>query len=515
MKFQFGSFSLDTGQFELHGPAGAIDLEPQVFALLAFLMENADRVVSKDEIIDSVWEGRIVSDANLNSRVNAARRAVGDDGKAQAVIKTFPRRGFRFVAELANSDRSSETRAAKPERSLVVVMPFRNLSRDPDKDQFCAGLTEDIQAVLSRLTQFTTVPLVQSISFDENNLDIQSLGRDFGVRYVIGGSLRSAGNSIRVSVQLSDVDTGGVIWTQQFDREFDNIFTVQDEITKRAMGAINPVLSKVERLKAMSKPEHALSAWDYFHRGGKYLFESGRTAEAVNCRLALSELYRAIELDPKSSEVHQYIGVAMFQLGSFCFSVDRKTQLDEGTIFAQRAVSLDRFSVEALSSLGILQLHNKKTADAFRSLEEAHRLDPTNVRTLIYFGMALLCSGDTQGGEKRLRDAIELGRFEYLQGASFVWLAMALILQGRYAEAEPIARQANAHPRTQLWAPVSLILSLHYQGRTDEAAEYLGELQRNFSGVCCVGAADKIPIVDEKHKSIIIDGLRAVGLPEN
>jgi adenylate cyclase len=186
--YQFGQYALDTESFEFTSSGDVVAVEPQVFNVLEYLIANRDRIVSKDELIDAVWDGRAISDGALNSRMNSVRRAVGDDGKTQAVIKTIPRRGFRFVADIndgAAATKSSDASVSSFDKPSIAVLPFENLSDDREQEYFSDGITEDIITGLSRL-RWLSVSCPAHTAF-EHVTDAQFLGdisRFYGLTFI-------------------------------------------------------------------------------------------------------------------------------------------------------------------------------------------------------------------------------------------------------------------------------------------------------------------------------------------
>ena len=268
MIYRFGKITLDTESYELAQDGEASPIEPQVFSLLQFLIENRGRVLSKDEIIEQVWDGRIVSDAALNSAINAARRGVGDNGKDQSVIKTFPRRGFRFVAHVtddgdgvAASNAMSSDLAKKPS---IAVLPIDNLSGDPGEDFIGDGLTEDIITGLSRIRSFSVTARVSTLHYKGKGPDARQVAKELGVGYVVEGSVRRSGNRLRVTVQLIDGGTGSNLWAEQFDRVMDDIFVVQEDITSSIVAHLRPELGEAEYRRVNSKPPENLDAWELY-----------------------------------------------------------------------------------------------------------------------------------------------------------------------------------------------------------------------------------------------------------
>ncbi len=240
MIFRFGAFSLDTEGYVLSKGTEPVSLEPQVFNLLLFLAENRERVVSKDDLIEGVWEGLIVSDAAITSAINLARRAVADDGKKQAVIKTFPRRGFRFVAAIEDADEAEadnpvSTSFSSLDRPAIAVLPFDNLSADPEQEFFSDGITEDIITALSLWRSFPVIAGNSTFVYKGKSLDVRRVAEELGVRYVVEGSVRKAGNRVRVTAE-----SGHQLWADRYDRDLEDIFDLQDELTGRIAAIWSP-----------------------------------------------------------------------------------------------------------------------------------------------------------------------------------------------------------------------------------------------------------------------------------
>jgi TolB-like protein len=226
LRFLFENYALDTEKRELHRGADAVSITPQVFDLLDYLIRNRERVVSKDDLISAVWNGRIVSDAALTTRLNAVRNAIGDSGEEQRLLKTLARRGFRFVGQVQEErgDAAPDNGAEPPKSSLtlptrpsVVVLPFVNLSLDPEQEYFADGVVEDITMALSRFHWLFVIARNSSFTYKGRSVDVRQVGRELGVRYVLEGSVRKAGSRLRIAGQLIDAETGAHLWAGHFD----------------------------------------------------------------------------------------------------------------------------------------------------------------------------------------------------------------------------------------------------------------------------------------------------------
>ncbi len=264
MNFSFGPFKVDTERLELSKDGSVIPLQPQAYALLVFLIENADRVVSKDEIIDTVLEGRIVGDGTLNSRINALRRALGDDGVTQSVIKTLPRQGFRFVGALSNEGMESIDDRPAPANGAgsasIAVRPFMNIGADQEQSYFADGLTEDLITDLSKFPDLFVIARNSSFSYRNSPKNVTEIGRELGVAHVLEGSVRRAGNRIRINAQLIDAETGGHKWAERYDRDVLDIFELQDEIAEKIVSSLHLNLNVSSRTNRSTHSVQGLRA---------------------------------------------------------------------------------------------------------------------------------------------------------------------------------------------------------------------------------------------------------------
>ena len=282
MALRFGNYELDVERRELRRGAAAVHVEPQVFDLLVYLVENRDRVVSKDDLIAAVWGGRIVSDSTLTSRINAARKAVGDTGGDQKVIRTIARKGLRFIGDVLPQTGDAEPPEAAgplheihepprsalplPDRPAIAVLPFTNMTGDPQQDYFSDGVSEDIITALSKLRWFFVIARNSSFIYKDRAVHMRQIGDELGVGYVVEGSVRRSGDRLRITAQLNDVSTGSHIWAERYDRDIADVFAVQDEITDAIVAAIEPQLYAAENFHAKRKPPDSMDAWDLVMR---------------------------------------------------------------------------------------------------------------------------------------------------------------------------------------------------------------------------------------------------------
>ena len=280
MLYRFENHVLDTGRRELRRGEELLAVEPQVFDLLVFLLRNRDRMVSKEDLITSVWDGRIVSDSTIASRINAVRRVIGDNGREQRLIRTGSRRGFRFVAQVEETEsrensqtRSLSSQAVDRYRPLVpddkpsiAVLPFTNLTGDPHQEYFVDGVVEEIITSISRVHWLFVIARNSSFTYKGRAVDVKQVARELGVRYILEGSMRKSGDRVRITGQLIDTSTGAHIWADHIDGPLDDIFELQDRVASSVVGAIEPKLRQSEIERAARKPTQSVDAYDLFLR---------------------------------------------------------------------------------------------------------------------------------------------------------------------------------------------------------------------------------------------------------
>jgi TolB-like protein len=269
LRYLFEDFALDTDCRELLRGADAVPMEPQVFELLVYLIRNCERVVSRDDLLASVWEGRLVSESALNTRIHLARLAVGDNGEDQRLIKTFLRKGIRFVGSVregqgtvsavarqaqAVARETIEVPLSLPDRPSIAVLPFANMSGDPEQEYFSDGITEDIVTELSRFSELFVIARNSSFQCRGQTVDVRQVGRELGVRYVLEGSIRRSGDWIRISVQLIDALTGTHRWAERYDRQLEDVFAVQDEVARTVVAILAAHVNKAETERTLNKP---------------------------------------------------------------------------------------------------------------------------------------------------------------------------------------------------------------------------------------------------------------------
>jgi TolB-like protein len=306
VEFSFGDHVLDLDRRELRRAGALVALEPQVFDLLVYLVQNRDRVVSKDDLFQSVWGGRIVSESALTSRITAVRKAIGDDGAAQRLIRTVPRKGLRFIGEVREEAAAAPASPPAP-RLSIVVLPFENLSNDPEQEYFVDGITDDLTTDLSRISGSFVIARSTAFTYKGKPIDVKQISRELAVRYVLEGSARRTGDHVRANVQLIDAGSGAHLWADRFDTDPADLVEAQDQITGRLARTLNfalveDVSRRIDREKIIDP-----DARDVVMRGWACLIRSTSSQARQEAQRAFE---RALKLDPQSVDAKLYLATA-------------------------------------------------------------------------------------------------------------------------------------------------------------------------------------------------------------
>ncbi len=442
-------------------------------------------------------------------------------GKVDTVFEDMGEREVKNIAEpvrvyrvaldrAARPARAAEDDLALPQRPSIAVLPFENMSADPEQEFFADGITEDIITELSKFRSLFVIARNSSFAFKGQPTDAKEVSAKLGVRYVVEGSVRRAGNRVRVTAQLVDAIDDKHIWAERYDRDLEDIFAVQDEVTRAVVSAIEPQLASTERQRARRKPTESLDAWECYQRGLWHLHHY--TAED-NAR-ALEFLRRAIDLDPTFATAHAGLAFALYYSVILGFSGDRSGDLARALEAGKTAVMLDENDPFAQVALGRVYTARGEHDTAIASCDRAIALNPSFASA--HFGRAhsLWMSGRPEEAIVSHDEAMRLSPRDPLLWAFQASKAIALILLGRYDEALDLARKAQRQPNPALWAFMPEVSALGLLGRIDEASDALERVRRLKSDVTCTFATTVLPITRAADREHFVSGLIKAGLPE-
>ena len=524
MRFLFAEHALDTDRCELLRGSAPIAVEPQVFDLLVHLVRNRDRVVSKDDLIASVWRGRIVSDSTLASRINAARKAVGDNGDEQRLIRTVARKGVRFIGEVRMpamgedpvhdagslaAGRLQRSRGAvpPPDRPAIAVLPFVNMSGDPDQDYFSDGISEDIITALSKLRWFFVIARNSSFIYRGRQVHLQQLAEELGVGYVVEGSVRRSGDRVRITVQLSDVATGRHLWAERYDRALADMFAVQDEITDAIVAAIEPQIYAAENFHAQRKPPESLSAWDLVMRALSHYWRLTREDNI----LAQSLLEKAIAIDPNYGQALGVLAVS-HTFGTHMAWEDRATAVPSAERLAVAAVRADSEDPWAHLALARVIVYRGRFDEALAESELALRLNPNFSLAHGFCGLVLSYCGRWQEGADAARRAMRLSPRDPFSAVFSAVAAYAEFVGRNYDEAVRLAREAVRERFDFVGAHRILTAAAAMAGESDLAKASLQKLRGIQPNLSLAFIAGELPIMQDAEREHYLEAFRRAGL---
>jgi TolB-like protein len=525
--YNFEDFSLNIDRQELRRGADLVAIEPQVFDLLQHLIRNREHVVSKDDLIEHVWNGRNVSDSTLTSRITAARHAVGDSGEDQRLIRTIARKGIRFVGEVRENSGSNGAGAAKPafvpeqnpapahafaatpklpDKPSIAVLPFINMSGDPEQEYFSDGITEDIVAALSRLRWFFVIARNSTFVYKGQTADVKQVGRDLGVRYILEGSVRRSGQRVRITCQLLDAINGSHIWSERYDRELTDIFALQDEITTSVTSAIEPKLLAAEGLRSETRSTADLDAWDLVARALSHFWK----LTAADSTAAIAILRQAVQLHPGYAPAHSMLAFAIFASG-YAGWIPAGTDRELAARLASRAAELDDSDPWVHLALGYHAFTGRQTDEAVRHFRAALDLNPNFAAATGSIGFALALDGRSEEAIRHFEQALRMSPRDPFNSFFFVGIAVAHYLAGRFSESVNWARQAVQLRPGYLGGHRILCASLAQSGQIEEAKAAMNVLRKLQPDISIAGIRQAVPYTPEPMERFL-DGLRKAGL---
>jgi TolB-like protein len=526
MRLVFGDCALDLDRRELSRGGRAVPTGPQVFDLLVYLLKNRERVVSRDDLLASVWSGRIVSDSTLASHINAVRKAIGDSGQEQRLLRTVARKGFRFVgdvteapaqesaapshAESGPTEEAATRELTIPDGPSIAALPFANLSGDPEQDYFADGLVEDIISALSRISWLFVVARNSSFAYKRQAVDVKQVGRELGVRYVLEGSVRKSANRVRITEQLVDTRTRGHLWADRFEGPLDDIFALQDQMTESVVGAISPTLERAEIERAKHKPTERLDAYDYYLRG-MASFHLG-TRESTDTALGL--FYKALELDPEYASAYGMAAWCYLWRKVNGWRTDALQEATKAARLARRAVELGKADPVALTRGGHALAHFGDFETAVASVDRALVLNPNFAAAWYLSGFQRVFRGEPDNAIPRFARAMRLSPFDPEMVRILTGTAIAHLFAGRFDEASSWAEKALSEFPGFVVAGGVLAASHALAGRMEEARLAMQQLRRLSPNLRVSSSKDWFPLRRPEDIAMLADGLRRAGLED-
>jgi len=414
----------------------------------------------------------------------------------------------RMVLEVAESEMG--IKHEPPAKPSIAVLPFDNMSGDADQEYFSDGITEDIITALSRFRWFFVIARNSSFIYKGKTIEIKQVAEDLGVRYVLEGSVRKAGKKVRITAQLIDAPTGYHVWAERYDRDLEDIFAVQDEITHNIVRSVGSEFLSAEMKRAQRKDVRNLDVWDYIMRAsshhGRYTKKDAAEAQRL--------LRKAIELDPMSSEAFCLLAFTHLMQVQFGWSKPAAKSIKEAEKTAQSAVAIDDRDAWAHTALGLVDLISKRYDAAVSRLEKAIDLNPNLANAYGALGQALALAGEYEAAVTHINKAIRLSPHDPFAVYWVAHLGVAAFADERYEDACYWGRKTIQQNPMFPGGHRLVAASCGQLGRTQEAADELKELLLLMPGMTADDVRKQVPFKRSSDMERYIEGLRKAGLKE-
>ncbi|MDU0364886.1 winged helix-turn-helix domain-containing protein [Rhizobium sp. 25PS6] len=520
------------------GPGNSIDLRPQAFAVLRYLSNNPNRLVTKSELMQSVWPGTAVTDDSLVQCIHEIRRALKDD--RHSILRTKSRRGYWLVLPEANAAATPGTNLAsslarrrplaavvgsllivlavviaawwmlRPTppsgKPVVAVLPFAMLGEDAAARRLGNGLTEEIITDLARFPEFQVIARDSIQTYTGRSIRLAEIAKTLGVSFVVKGSIQRQGGRLRITAQLFDAATGKHLWSDRWDRPYEDLFAIQTEISEQVsnrLGGGHGVIQEAGRIAAHRKPPNDLTAYELYLLGTEQLTKMNR----ADVEEAIKLLKRAVELDPGLARAWVELYHAYGVMPSF--GADFEANFRLAAEAAERAVMLDPSDAEAHAVLGFSFGDRNDLARAKMEFDTALRMAPNQFEILSFYAFLASSFGEPQRGADMADRAIRVNP-NYPMASSRLFAA-AYFMAGRYEDALRMQQQMgpeNYGRRMWVYRPAALAAT----GRTAEAKTALAEALKWFPDLTIEGFVS-LPDTNEDDRRRLIETMRLAGFP--
>ncbi|HVS77259.1 MAG TPA: winged helix-turn-helix domain-containing protein [Steroidobacteraceae bacterium] len=526
MIYQFGSFELDLATMELRAGGEARALEPQVFGVLALLVENRARLVRKEEIIEKVWDGRPVSDAAIASRVKSARQALGDDGQAQRMIRTVHGRGFRFVPEVrilastaAGLDAAAQGSGAggsvgslvrkleRASRPSLAVLPFRMAGLPSRYEALASALPDELISELARLRWLFVTARGSSFRVQPADSAFTDIGRLLGVRYCLCGSLEVAKRRLAVTVELVDTLDEGIVWADRLSGRVDDVHSIREEIRSRVLMALDIQIPLHEASRARLAMPDDLDAWSAYHLGLQHIYRFNRADNAAAAHL----FQRAVTLDPCFARAYAGLSFVHFQTAFMQYTGDLAGEVSQARRFAERGLELDPLDPFVNFTMGRSYWLDGELDSSLSWLERATSLSPNYAQGIYARAWTEALAGRTPDGRNHVDLAMRLSPIDPLHYAMLATRAFTHMLVGEDAEAASWAERGARSPGAHVLIAMIAAAAHSLNGDDSRAGRWAANVRERNPALGTEDFLRAFPIRPEAARARISGALTKLG----
>jgi len=542
--FRIGDWLVEPGQGRVGRNGETVKLEPKVMDLLVYFAQRPGQVLSREELEQAIWAGTVVGYDALTSAIIKLRKALGDNSRQPWLIETVAKKGYRLIAPVGPADVVPATTAhgadapapALRRRGVpvlatmvltvlvlggiligrltmhsssppgIAILPFTNLSDDAKFEYFSDGITEDIITDLSKLSGLMVVARNSAFAYKDQPLALKTVAEKLGVRYVLEGSVRRAGNDLRINVKLIDAGTGAHLWAERYDRKLQDIFAVQDDVRGNIVKALALNLTDDEKRAVARRYTQSIEAYDLLLKGQAFYARSNKEDNA-----RAQQLYsQAIQLDPNFARAHAAMALSYSEESRYGWSASAAASMQQAVAYARRAVELDSSIPQTHWAQGYVYVLDHQYDAAVAAAERAIALDPNNADAYTTLAFGRVYQGRAKEAVPLVQKAMQLNPHYPTQYLSI--LGRSYYHTGQYAQAVDTLRKAQEMNPERISPQLYLILSYVAMGNLDEASWEMEQLRTHNPGFTLTHVEHALPIADPKEMTHIKDDLRRAGL---
>lgn len=521
MIYRFEDFELDPVRFELRKAGVPIATEPQVLALLLLLASNPDRLVSKDEVIEKIWNNRIVSEAAVAARVKSARKALGDDGSQQRLLRTVHGKGFRFVGNVQFSDADvhmfapalvddpvKASIACDQDRPSIAVLPFGVAGNAGDFAFIADALADELIADLARLRWLFVIARGSSFRFRGPFTDYRQAGHALGARYCLTGNVVFAGDGISWSIELVDTSNGGVIWAETYEDAVERIHALRHEIAAHALAALEVRIPMNEAQRARAQRPAEMGSWAAFHLGLDHMFRFNRADNGLAARM----FEKALEREPDFARACAGLSFTHFQNAFLDYVPDRDGETEAARTLAERALQLDRFDPFCHLNMGRSLWLSGEPGASIEWLDQATIISPSYAQAFYSKAWAETLAGDADAGEMHAQLALRLSPLDPLRYAMIATCALSKIIKGDYEEAASLGERAARSPGAHKHIAVIAAIATGLAGQATKSSHWVGVAKHSDPNLAAPAFLKSFPFALSAARERIEAALAQLGL---
>ena len=520
MQYRFDDFTLDLDLGELLRGGEAIAVEPRAFAMLCYLVENSDRLIGKDELVEKLWDGRIVSDAAISTVLKTALKALGDSGSEQRYIRTVHGRGFRFVAtrtvRATAQVRDTEepvTLAATGEtgqRPTVAVLPFTLIGGSESYSAIADAIPSELIASLSRLRWLKVIARGSSFRFRETERDFAAIGEALGAKYLLTGDVELFDGDLAITVELAECSTGHVIWGERLSGSIDDVHGIREEIVILVTSALELHVPQHEAQMARLLSPESLDAWSCYHLGLQHMYRFNRTDNALAGEL----LKQSTDLDPNFARAFAARSFVSFQSAFLRYGSERASDISAAQHFAEKSLELDPLDPFGSFNFGRSLWLRSDPAGGQSWLERSVQLSPNFAQASYALGWADAMLGNGDSAKENLSRAISLSPLDPFLYAMQSALGLALIQTGEREDAARWAVQGARKPGAHYLIYMIAAALTQIAGQTDAAAHWAKQALSRRPDASCSQFFAAFPFSNETFREDLRQSLSQCGFSD-